>query len=202
MRRSREWRAMTKLSVNVNKVATLRNTRPGLDIPSVVHCARLCIEAGAQGITVYPRPDQRHIKPHDVDDLHRLLESHPGYAGVELNIEGNPFLEYMPFIERVRPTQATLVPDSPDALTSDHGWNLERDGARLRPVIARLKALGARVSLFMDPSPDAMPLARDLGADRVELYTEPYAARFAEARPARRTPTLPRPPARTTSASA
>ncbi len=166
----------TKLSVNVNKVATLRNTRPSLDIPSVVHCARLCIEAGAQGITVHPRPDQRHIKPHDVDDLHRFLQ---GFPAVELNIEGNPFLEFMPFIERVRPTQATLVPDTPEALTSDHGWNLERDAARLRPVVAELHALGARVSLFVDPVLDVMPRARDLGADRVELYTEPYAAAFA-----------------------
>jgi pyridoxine 5-phosphate synthase len=167
---------MTKLSVNVNKVATLRNTRPSLDIPSVVRCAKLCLDAGAHGITVHPRPDQRHIKPRDVDDLARLLE---GYPGVELNIEGNPFMEYMPIVERVRPAQATLVPDAVDAKTSDHGWDLARERARLAPIVERLHALGARVSLFMDPVPDAMPLARALGADRVELYTEPYAAAFA-----------------------
>jgi pyridoxine 5-phosphate synthase len=167
---------MTKLSVNVNKVATLRNTRPNLDIPSVVNCAKLCLDAGTHGITVHPRPDQRHVKPKDVDDIARLLEAYPH---AELNIEGNPFLEYMPILERVRPTQATLVPDTPEALTSDHGWDLARDGERLRPVIAGLKALGARVSLFMDPVPEAMTGARDVGADRVELYTEPYAAAFA-----------------------
>lgn len=178
---------MTKLSVNVNKVATLRNTRPQLDIPSVLHAARLCLAAGAHGITVHPRPDQRHIKPRDVDDLARLLQDHPG---IELNIEGNPFpsgplasggvpVEFMPIIERVRPAQATLVPDTPNAVTSDHGWDLHRDGARVRPLIERLHALGARVSLFMDPVPDAMAMARDVGADRVELYTEPYAAAFA-----------------------
>jgi pyridoxine 5-phosphate synthase len=168
---------MTKLSVNVNKVATLRNTRPQLNIPSVVRAATLCIDAGAHGITVHPRPDQRHIRPHDVDDLAALVAKH---AGLELNIEGNPFDGYMPFIERVRPTQATLVPDDRSQATSDHGWDLRKDGDRLRPVIARLKELGARVSLFMDPVADDIPMARDVGADRVELYTEPYAAAFAK----------------------
>lgn len=167
---------MTKLSVNVNKVATLRNTRPQLEIPSVVRCARMCLDAGAHGITVHPRPDQRHIKPRDVTDIARLLREYPGR---ELNIEGNPFEGYMHFIEEVHPTQATLVPDTPEALTSDHGWDLVKDGERLRPVIARLKELGARVSLFMDASPDHMHLAKSLGADRVELYTEPYAAAFS-----------------------
>jgi len=171
---------MTKLSVNVNKVATLRNTRPSLDIPSVVRCATIAIEAGAHGITVHPRPDQRHVKPRDVDDLAALLKAHPG---VELNIEGNPFIEYMDLVERVRPTQATLVPDTPEALTSDHGWNLARDAERLRPIVARLKAIGARVSLFMDPAPATMKLAKDVGADRVELYTEPYATAFAKGDP-------------------
>jgi pyridoxine 5-phosphate synthase len=167
---------MTKLSVNVNKVATLRNTRPQLDIPSVVRAASLCISAGAAGITVHPRPDQRHIRPHDVDELAALVAKH---AGIELNIEGNPFDGYMPFIERVRPTQATLVPDDRSQVTSDHGFDLRKDGERLRPVIAQLKALGARVSIFMDPVAADMALARDVGADRVELYTEPYAAAFA-----------------------
>ncbi len=167
---------MTKLSVNVNKVATLRNTRPSLDIPSVVHCARICLDAGAHGITVHPRPDQRHIKPGDVDAIGALLAEYPGR---ELNIEGNPFLDYMPLVEKARPTQATLVPDTPEALTSDQGWNLAKDAERLAPVIARLKQLGARVSLFMDAVPAGMDLAKKVGADRVELYTEPYAAAFA-----------------------
>ncbi len=167
---------MTKLSVNVNKVATLRNTRPGLEIPSVLHCARLCLEAGAHGITVHPRPDQRHIKPRDVDELALLVREYPG---VELNIEGNPFIDYMPIIERVLPTQATLVPDTPEALTSDHGWQLDRELERLLPIVTRLKDLGVRVSLFMDAVPESMDLARHAGADRVELYTEPYAAAFA-----------------------
>jgi pyridoxine 5-phosphate synthase len=167
---------MTKLSVNVNKVATLRNTRPNLNIPSIVHCARICLEAGAHGITVHPRPDQRHIRPGDVDDLVVLLRDYPGR---ELNIEGNPFIDYMGIVEKARPTQATLVPDSTDALTSDHGWNLEKDAARLRPIVRELRSTGARVSLFMDPVPEAMDRAKDVGADRVELYTEPYAAAFA-----------------------
>ncbi len=167
----------TKLSVNVNKVATLRNTRPQLEIPSVVRCAEMCIASGAQGITVHPRPDQRHIKPRDVDDLVRLLAKYPS---VELNIEGNPFIDYMPIVARARPTQATLVPDSPEASTSDHGWDLRKDAERLRPAIAELKALGTRVSLFMDADADTLDIARQVGADRIELYTEPYAARFAE----------------------
>jgi pyridoxine 5-phosphate synthase len=171
---------MTKLSVNVNKVATLRNTRPQLDIPSVVRCAEICIASGAHGITVHPRPDQRHIKPRDVDDIVRLLASRAaGARAVELNIEGNPFIAYRPIVARARPTQATLVPDSPEASTSDHGWDLRKDAERLQPVIAELKALGARVSLFMDADAETFDVARRIGADRVELYTEPYAARFA-----------------------
>lgn len=167
---------MTKLSVNVNKVATLRNTRPHIGIPSVVHCATLALDAGAHGITIHPRPDKRHIIPHDVPDLAELLRR---YTGREFNIEGNPFIEFLPYIEQVRPTQATLVPDTTEAFTSDHGWNLRMDGERLRPVVKRLKELGARVSLFMDPVAEDMQLAKDVGADRVELYTEPYAAAFA-----------------------
>jgi pyridoxine 5-phosphate synthase len=166
----------TRLSVNVNKVATLRNTRPALDIPSVVRCAQMCLEAGAHGITIHPRPDHRHIRPADVGEITDLLKRYPGR---EFNIEGNPFIDYMPHIEQARPTQATLVPDTTEAFTSDHGWDLRADSQRLRPVIQRLKELGARVSLFMDPVADDMPLAKALGADRVELYTEPYAAAFA-----------------------
>jgi pyridoxine 5-phosphate synthase len=168
---------MAKLSVNVNKVATLRNTRTQLNIPSVVHCATLCLDAGAHGITVHPRPDKRHIKPADVYDIAELLKKYPGR---EFNIEGNPFIEYMPFIEKTRPTQATLVPDTPEAFTSDHGWDLKRDGDRLIPVVRELKRLGCRVSLFMDATSDGMDLAAQMGVDRVELYTEPYAAAFAK----------------------
>ena len=167
---------MTKLSVNVNKVATLRNTRPQLNIPSVVHCATICLDAGAAGITVHPRPDQRHIRPDDVHEIAELLKKYPK---AEFNIEGNPFIEYMHFIEKVKPTQATLVPDDPAAKTSDHGWDLQKNAERLAAVIRRLKELGTRVSLFMDPQPEHMELAKRLGADRIELYTEPYAAAFA-----------------------
>lgn len=168
---------MTKLSVNVNKVATLRNTRE-LGIPSVLHAAKLCLDAGAQGITVHPRPDQRHIRPADVHDLAALLKEYPQ---AEFNVEGNPLIEYMHFIEAVRPTQCTLVPDEREAFTSNHGWRLREIGVmdRLRPLVARLKQLGCRVSLFMDPEPDDLELARQLGADRIEMYTEPYAKGYS-----------------------
>ena len=167
---------MTRLSVNVNKVALLRNSRT-LDIPSVEHVARLAIDGGAQGITVHPRPDGRHIRAGDVPVLHRLAQVH----GVEYNIEGNPFHQVMDLVRSVRPDQCTLVPDDPDAFTSDHGWNLERDGKRLEPVVAELRALGIRVSLFLDPDEQAMQRARSIGAERVELYTEPYARSFGTA---------------------
>jgi len=168
----------TKLSVNLNKVATLRNTRANLGIPSITRAARLALDAGAHGITLHPRPDQRHIRPHDVDDIAALLAS--SYPGVELNIEGNPFEGLVEHCARVRPAQATLVPDGNDQATSDHGWNLAADGARLGPVAARLHALGCRVSLFMDAVPAGIAAARAVGADRIELYTEPYAAAFSE----------------------
>lgn len=164
-----------KLSVNLNKVATLRNTRDS-GIPSVLRAARLCLEAGCDGITVHPRPDQRHIRPADVTDLAELLRSYPG---VEYNIEGNPFHGLVDHVERVQPAQATLVPDAPGAFTSNRGWDLAADGEGLRPIIARLHAAGCRVSLFVDADPDAVARARDVGADRVELYTEPYAVAFA-----------------------
>jgi pyridoxine 5-phosphate synthase len=167
---------MPKLSVNVNKIATLRNTRP-LDIPSVVHLSRIALAAGAHGITVHPRPDHRHIRPADVHDVAKLIRNE--FPTAEFNIEGNPFIDYVPFARDVRPTQCTLVPDAPDSKTSDHGWDVEREASRLGPMIEQLKSFGCRVSLFMDPVPAAMKLAAKLGADRVELYTEPYAAAFA-----------------------
>jgi pyridoxine 5-phosphate synthase len=165
---------MTRLSVNLNKVALLRNQR-ALDIPSVTRMARIAIAAGAHGITVHPRPDERHIRAADVRDLSRLVAEHPH---VEFNIEGNPFEEVLGLVLEVRPHQFTLVPDAPGAVTSDHGWNLAADGARLGPIVERVKRAGVRVSLFMDAEPVAMKRAADLGAQRVELYTEPYAASF------------------------
>jgi pyridoxine 5-phosphate synthase len=167
----------TKLSVNVNKVATLRNQRPQLNIPSVTRAAMLCLDAGAHGITVHPRPDARHIRPDDVYEIAELLREK--YPKAEFNIEGNPFHEFMHFIEKVKPTQATLVPDAPGQSTSDHGWDVQASAERLLPVIRRIKEFGVRVSLFMDPEPEHMELAKALGADRIELYTEPYAAAFA-----------------------
>ncbi|ACM34051.1 pyridoxine 5'-phosphate synthase [[Acidovorax] ebreus] len=164
--------ARTALSVNVNKVALVRNTRH-LGIPSVLRAAQLCLEAGAQGITVHPRPDERHIRAHDVYQLAELLKQWPQ---AEYNIEGNPTHNLMEFIRQVRPHQATFVPDSQDQFTSDHGWSFPQDAERLAPLIAECRQLGVRVSLFMDPLPEQMAAARAVGADRVELYTEPYAA--------------------------
>jgi len=164
--------ARTALSVNVNRVALLRNSRP-LDIPNLVHVAALALEAGADGITVHPRPDQRQIRTQDVHDLQALLRRWPQ---AEYNIEGNPFHNLMDFVRAVRPQQVTFVPDAQGQFTSDHGWDLAADAARLRPLIDECHALGVRVSLFMDAQAQAMAAARAVGADRVELYTEPYAA--------------------------
>ncbi len=167
----------TALSVNLNKVALVRNTRH-LGIPSLVRAARLCLQAGANGITVHPRPDERHIRAQDVFDLADVLKAWPDR---EYNIEGNPFHNLMDFVRQVRPNQATFVPDSEGQFTSDHGWSFPLDAERLRPLIAECQALGVRVSLFMDPEPAQMALARAAGADRVELYTEPYAAAWGGA---------------------
>jgi pyridoxine 5-phosphate synthase len=171
---------VTRLSVNLNKVALLRNTRD-LDLPSVTRIARICIEAGAQGITVHPRPDERHIRPSDVYELAAMLS-------VELNVEGNPFPEWLRIVREVRPAQATLVPDSPDARTSDHGYVLVRKGRlteearRVRDVIRELASLGIRTSLFMDADKAQIEAVPDLGAARIELYTEPYARAFGTPR--------------------
>jgi len=162
---------MTRLSVNLNKIALLRNQR-NIGIPSVIEAARTVIKAGAYGVTVHPRPDERHTKYADVYELAEMVT-------VEFNIEGNPFTgKYMEIVSQVRPTQATLVPDAPDANTSDHGWNLQENKERLLPVVKQLKQLGIRVSLFMDTDVTGIKLAKQLGADRVELYTEPYARAF------------------------
>ena len=170
----------TALSVNVNKVALVRNTRH-LGIPSVTRAALLCLQAGAQGITVHPRPDERHIRADDVRELAELMKAWPDR---EYNIEGNPSQNLMDFIRQVRPHQATFVPDSEDQFTSDHGWSFPQDAERLAPLIAECKQLGVRVSLFMDPVPEQMAAARAVGADRVELYTEPYAAAWGTSRQA------------------
>lgn len=166
------------LSVNLNKVALVRNTRH-LGIPSVARAATICLDAGAHGITVHPRPDERHIRAADVRELHALVASRPG---VEFNIEGNPFHNLMDFVRELRPHQCTFVPDAEGQSTSDHGWDLPADARRLQPAIAQAKALGVRVSLFMDPLPQAMAAAKAVGADRVELYTESYASAFGTAR--------------------
>lgn len=166
---------MTKLSVNVNKVATLRNTRHS-GLPSVTRAARICLNAGAHGITIHPRPDQRHIRPGDVVEIAEVLKSYPR---AEFNIEGNPFQRaYMDHVRQVRPTQCTLVPDDPGAFTSNQGWDVARHAKALRPVIAELQDLGCRVSLFVDALAVRADQARDVGADRIELYTEPYATAF------------------------
>ena len=170
----------TALSVNVNKVALVRNTRH-LGIPSVMRAALLCLQAGANGITVHPRPDERHIRASDVHELASLMKNWPDR---EYNIEGNPSQNLMDFIRQVRPHQATFVPDSEDQFTSDHGWSFPQDAVRLAPLIAECRALGVRVSLFMDPVPEQMAQARAVGADRVELYTEPYAAAWGPDRQA------------------
>jgi pyridoxine 5-phosphate synthase len=170
-------RAGTALSVNVNKIALLRNQRQ-LAIPSVVGLARVALEAGAEGITVHPRPDERHIRGADVRELAALLKDWPQ---AEFNIEGNPFQNLMPLLRETRPQQCTFVPDDAGQATSDHGWDLGRDGARLAPLIAEARSLGIRVSVFMDADPVAMARAQAIGADRIELYTEPYAAAWGTA---------------------
>ncbi len=164
----------TALSVNLNKVALVRNTR-ALGLPSITRAAELCLQAGAHGITVHPRPDQRHIRAADVPELAGLLQAWPER---EFNIEGNPLHNLMQHIRAVRPAQATFVPDAEGQSTSDHGWCFPEDAERLAPLIEETRALGVRVSLFMDPMPQAMAAARALGADRIELYTESYARAF------------------------
>lgn len=165
---------MTALSVNLNKVALLRNTRT-IGIPSVLKMAQIALEAGADGVTVHPRPDGRHVRGPDVIELAAMLKQWPA---TEFNIEGNPFHQLMDYVREVTPHQCTFVPDESGQFTSDHGWDLARDGDRLKPVIAEATALGVRVSLFMDPDPAAVRAAKAVGADRVELYTEPYARAF------------------------
>jgi pyridoxine 5-phosphate synthase len=162
---------MTKLSVNLNKIALLRNQR-NIGIPGVVESARTVIKAGAHGVTVHPRPDERHIRYDDARQLKKMLT-------VEFNIEGNPFTgKLTELLNELKPDQATLVPDEPGANTSDHGWNMQQNKERLEPVIREFKDLGIRVSLFMEPDTEGIKIAKEIGADRIELYTEPYASAF------------------------
>ncbi|MEZ5501161.1 MAG: pyridoxine 5'-phosphate synthase [Halioglobus sp.] len=175
---------MIALSVNLNKIALIRNSRDTTN-PDIPRHARMCIEAGADGITVHPRPDQRHIRVQDCFDLAAMLD-------VEFNIEGNPmtgprrsdrqgvddYPGFMALVRAIRPTQCTLVPDNDGQLTSDHGFDLRRDGERVAPLVAELQSLGIRTSLFMDPDPEQILLAAQTGTDRIELYTETYARAF------------------------
>ena len=167
---------MTRLSVNINKVATLRNAR-GENNPDVVKFAIDCERFGAEGITVHPRPDERHIRRSDVRELSRVVTT-------EFNIEGFPSEDFLKLVEEVRPAQATLVPDAPDALTSSAGWDLVRRHDVLRPIVERLKRAGVRVSIFVDADTAQVRAAKEIGADRVELYTKSYADNYAADREA------------------
>lgn len=178
---------MIALSVNLNKIALIRNSRDTQN-PSVPAHAQMCLDAGADGITVHPRPDQRHIRASDCFDLAAMLGS-----DIEFNIEGNPFADarksernnvsdypgFMALVREIRPAQCTLVPDSDTQLTSDHGFDLKKDGDRIAPLLQELSSLGIRTSLFMDPDPEQIALAKQVGADRIELYTESYAVAHA-----------------------
>lgn len=164
---------MTKLSVNLNKVALLRNQRD-IGYPSVVKAARIALSAGAHGVTVHPRPDERHIRRDDVFDIAALLKNEFA-PETELNIEGNPTPEFLELVEQIRPHQVTLVPDAPEALTSDEGWDVAKNEEFLRPIIAGLKEQNMRTVLFLNADPDMVSHAAAVGADRVELYTGPYA---------------------------
>ncbi len=166
--------AMIKLSVNVNKIATLRNARGG-DQPNVVHAAQTCIHAGCHGITAHPRPDGRHIRYQDIFDLAALLVN---LTNIEFNIEGYPSPAFLDLVCQVRPTQCTLVPDPPDVLTSNAGWDLRGDVAWLSDILQRFRDQGIRTSLFLDPDMDQVLRAKDIGTDRIELYTEQYARMF------------------------
>lgn len=165
---------MVRLSVNVNKVALLRNARGG-NIPDVLQAARTCLDAGCHGITVHPRPDARHITYRDVFELAAMLRAE---YKTEFNVEGYPAPELLELLDKVRPDQATLVPDAPNVLTSNQGWDLTERNAWLKDVIRRLHDSAIRVSLFVEPDLPTIRQAKEFGADRIELYTGPYAAAF------------------------
>jgi pyridoxine 5-phosphate synthase len=165
---------MTVLSVNVNKIALLRNSR-GRNFPDLIDFTRKLLAMGVKGITVHPRQDERHVTRQDVVELTALLQDYPD---VEFNIEGYPSAEFLALVEKVRPAQCTLVPDAPDQLTSDHGWDVPAHEALLKEVLDRLRTIGVRSSLFLDPNPALVEHIRNVGADRIELYTEAYASAF------------------------
>jgi len=163
---------MTRLSVNINKIATLRNARGG-NLPDVIEAAKNIERFGSQGITVHPRPDERHIRYADVYELKKIVTT-------EFNIEGYPSENFLNLVTEVKPAQATLVPDPPDVLTSDNGWDIKKQFDFLKPIVERLQSQGIRVSLFMNAEPDMAKQAKKVGTDRVELYTESYARLYAE----------------------
>ena len=160
----------TKLSVNINKIATIRNARGGNN-PNLLQVARDCEKFGAQGITIHPRPDERHIKTQDVYDLKKVVTT-------EFNIEGYPDKRYLQLIKDTRPDQATLVPDPPHAITSNTGWDTEKNLHLLKDIVAELKSYGARVSIFLNPDIKMVEFAKETGTDRIEFYTEPYASNY------------------------
>ena len=163
---------MTKLSVNINKVALLRNARGG-NVPNLIQVAKDCEHFGAQGITVHPRPDERHVRYSDIPELKKIVTT-------EFNIEGNPTDRFLDLVLKNKPTQCTLVPDDPDQLTSDHGWDTIKHKAFLQDVIGRLQSKGIRVSIFIDPVEEQIHGAKEVGTDRIEFYTGPYAEHFHE----------------------
>lgn len=163
---------MTKLSVNINKIATLRNARGG-DVPSVTHVAMDLERFGAQGITIHPRPDERHITRKDVYDLKPLVKT-------EFNIEGNPHRPFIDMVLEIKPEQVTLVPDADDAITSNAGWDCEKNLDFLKSVISEFKTAGIRTSIFLDPNPEMVKFAAETGTDRIELYTEAYAKHYTD----------------------
>lgn len=161
---------MTKLSVNINKIATLRNARGGNN-PDVLQAALDCERFGSQGITVHPRPDERHIRYNDVREIKKYIET-------ELNIEGNPESGFISLVEEVKPSQVTLVPDPPGAITSNAGWDTKKNQVFLTEIVGHFKSLGIRTSIFVDPDEEMVEYAAKIGADRIELYTEPYAKNY------------------------
>ena len=165
---------MTKLSINLNKIALLRNAR-GMNVPKVMDFAEMCVQCGAHGITVHPRPDQRHATYRDVYELAEFCQSHPD---VEFNVEGYPTADFLKVVNAAKPDQCTLVPDAPDQVTSDHGWNTQSENHFLRPILADLNEHGIRTSIFLDPDTSMIPSAAETGANRIELYTEEYARSF------------------------
>ena len=169
---------MTVLSVNVNKIALLRNSR-GRNFPDLIEFTRKILDMGVKGITVHPRQDERHVTRQDVVELTALLQDYPG---VEFNIEGYPSSDFLALVARVRPAQCTLVPDAPDQLTSDHGWDVPKHEAFLKEVLSELRSNGVRSSLFLDPNPILVDCVSRVGADRIELYTEAYASAFGSDR--------------------